>query len=40
VKGGRSPSEHATFLDSATGARIHQLTAHPSISYPTYFLQS
>jgi oligogalacturonide lyase len=40
VKGDHAPSEHATFLDSATGARIHQLTAHPSINHPTYFLQS
>ncbi|MGH9661554.1 MAG: TolB family protein, partial [Bryobacteraceae bacterium] len=32
--------EHATFLDPATGARIHQLTSHPSINHPTYFLQS
>ena len=40
MKGDRFPSEHATFLDSATGARIHQLTAHPSINHPTYFLQS
>jgi oligogalacturonide lyase len=40
VKGSRFPSEHSTFLDRATAARIHQLTAHPSINHPTYFLQS
>lgn len=40
MKGNRFPSEHSTFADRATGARIHQLTAHPSINHPTYFLQS
>ena len=40
MKGDRFPSEHSTFADRATGARIHQLTAHPSINHPTYFLQS
>ena len=36
----RWPSEHSTYLDSATGALVHQMTSHPSISHPTYFLQS
>ena len=40
MKGDRFPSEHSAFADRATGARIHQLTAHPSINHPTYFLQS
>jgi len=40
VKGERFPSELSAFSDHATGARIHQLTAHPSINHPTYFLQS
>ncbi len=40
MKGGRSPSEQSSFLDRATGARIRQLTAHPSINHPSYFLQS
>lgn len=34
-----SPSEHSTRLDAATGCRIHQMTSHPSISHPSYFLQ-
>ncbi len=33
-------SEYSTFIDRATGARVHQLTNHPSINHPTYFLQS
>jgi len=40
VKGDHFPSEHSAFLDRATGARVHQLTAHPSVNNPTYFLQS
>jgi hypothetical protein len=40
VKGERFPSELLTFSDRATGARVHQLTAHASINHPTYFLQS
>jgi hypothetical protein len=40
VKGDRLPSELSTFSDRATGARVHQLTAHASINHPTYFLQS
>ncbi len=27
-------------MDRATGATVHQLTRHPSINHPTYFLQS
>ena len=40
MKGDRFPSELSTFSDRATGARVHQLTAHASINHPTYFLQS
>ncbi|HUJ22747.1 MAG TPA: oligogalacturonate lyase family protein [Bryobacteraceae bacterium] len=40
MKGDRFASEHATLRDAATGARVHQLTAHASINHPTYFLQS
>ena len=40
MKGDRWPSEHVTSVDRATGARVHQLTSHPSINHPTYFLQS
>jgi oligogalacturonide lyase len=40
VKGDRFTSEHSTFPDRATGVRIHQMTAHASISHPSYFLQS
>ena len=40
MKGDRFPSEHSVFPDLATGASVHQLTAHPSINHPTYFLQS
>ncbi|HZT32846.1 MAG TPA: oligogalacturonate lyase family protein [Bryobacteraceae bacterium] len=39
-KGTRHPSEHSIWRDRITGARVHQLTNHPSISHPTYFLQS
>src|SRR5260370_21517048 len=34
------PAEHSTFNDRDTGARVHQVTSHPSINHPTYFLQS
>ena len=34
------PSEHSTYPDPATGALVHQMTSHPSINHPTYFLQS
>jgi dipeptidyl aminopeptidase/acylaminoacyl peptidase len=40
VKGDRFPSERSSFHDRATGARVYQLTNHPSINHPTYFLQS
>ena len=33
-------AEHKTFRDPKTGAVIHQLTDHPSINHPTYFLNS
>jgi len=39
-KGSLHPPEHSTRTDAATGAQIHQMTAHPSISHATYFLQS
>ena len=39
-KGATFPSEHSSFADEETGARVHQLTNHPSISHPTYFLNS
>jgi hypothetical protein len=39
-KGRRFPSEHSTGRDPRTGALVHQVTAHPSINHPTYFLHS
>ena len=39
-KGTVYPSEHSEYLDRATGARVHQLTNHPSTNHPTYFLHS
>ena len=39
-KGATSASEHSVSQDSQTGATVHQLTNHPSINHPTYFLQS
>jgi hypothetical protein len=39
-KGSLHPSEHSACLDEATGAVVHQMTAHPSINHPTYFLHS
>src|SRR5580658_1721880 len=39
-KGARFPSELRSHIDSATGASVTQLTDHPSINHPTYFLQS
>ncbi|MDE0123468.1 MAG: oligogalacturonate lyase family protein [Bryobacterales bacterium] len=38
-KGARGGPEHSCFEDAVTGATVHQLTTHPSISHPTYFLQ-
>ena len=40
AKGNLYPSEHSVFADSATGARIHKLTAQHCINHATYFLQS
>jgi oligogalacturonide lyase len=39
-KGAFSPSEHSEYRDRTTGALVHQLTRHPSINHPTYFLNS
>jgi len=39
VRAGQT-SEYRRFRDDATGALIHQLTSHPSINHPTYFLTS
>lgn len=39
ARGARS-SEYRRFKDDVTGAVIHQVTAHPSINHPTYFLTS
>ena len=38
-KGAEGPSETESFVDAVTGMRVLRLTAHPSISHPTYFLQ-
>ncbi len=38
-KGARGPSEHCSYRDPETGATVHRMTCHPSISHPTYFLQ-
>jgi len=34
------PTEYRRFRDKLTQAVIHQLTSHPSINHPTYFLTS
>lgn len=39
-KGTIFPSEYSRSVDERTGAVVHQLTDHPSINHPTYFLQS
>jgi oligogalacturonide lyase len=39
-KGSRHAPELRSHIDRATGARVTQLTSHPSINHPTYFLQS
>jgi hypothetical protein len=39
-KGSVYPSEHCTRRDPGTDVLIHQMTQHPSINHPTYFLQS
>jgi hypothetical protein len=33
------PTEHSSYIDRVTGARVRQITAAPAISHPTYFLQ-
>lgn len=38
-KGARGPSELTRSTDPETGVEVRQLTSHPSISHPTYFLQ-
>ena len=40
MKGDQIPSEHSAYRDPSTAAVVHQLTSHPSINHPTYFLQS
>src|SRR5579884_2863704 len=40
MRGDTFPAEHSISRDPDTGARVHQMTAHPSINHPTYFLQS
>jgi oligogalacturonide lyase len=40
TKGSVFPPEHSSYLDEATGARVHQITSHPSINHPSYFLHS
>lgn len=37
-KGSSYPSEHREFIDSKTGAKIHQMTDYPSIQHNLYFL--
>ena len=39
-KGSRHAPEGCSYTDRVTGAAIRQLTGHPSINHPTYFLQS
>jgi oligogalacturonide lyase len=39
-KGSRHAPEGCAYTDRATGAAVRQLTEHPSINHPTYFLQS
>ena len=39
-KGQRFPSEHSVARDARTGAVVHQVTSHASISHPSYFLHS
>jgi len=40
MKGDLYPSESSSYNDPDTNARVHQITSHPSINHPTYFLQS
>lgn len=39
-KGQIFPCEHSVERDPETGAVVHRLTSHPSISHPSYFLHS
>jgi len=39
-KGAILASEHSSFVDAETGARVHQVTSDPSINHPPYFLNS
>jgi hypothetical protein len=39
-KGSTFPAEGCWHRDAATGARVRQVTSHPSISHPSYFLHS
>jgi hypothetical protein len=39
-KGTLHPPEHGVSVDSAGGARVHQMTNHASINHLTYFLQT
>ena len=39
-KGDRFSAELTTSKDAVTGRVVHQVTSHPSINHPTYFLQS
>ncbi|HZS51593.1 MAG TPA: hypothetical protein VFA54_12070 [Bryobacterales bacterium] len=39
-KGALFPPEHAISRDRRTGAVVHQVTNHPSINHPSYFLHS
>ena len=32
--------EYSEYRDKATGALVRQMTSHPSINHPAYFLQS
>ena len=40
MKGTVSPPERSSYRDRVTDAPIHQLTHHPSINHPAYFLQT
>jgi hypothetical protein len=40
AKGTVSAPERTSYIDEATGARVHQMTNHASINHPTYFLNS
>jgi len=39
-KGQTFPSEHSVSRDRRAGAVVHQITSHPSINHPSYFLHS